>query len=305
MIKLVKEYQLEIASMPFEPEDGEVYFVSSGVNPTADHFVEDNYIELREMFAQEGLEFVYVPYPIGKDVNGRDVPPTVLNFATSKETDRGIAFSAYHLDLDKKELEGTLFYQLFEVARAYSRRSPFSSVDYSLDPEARKLRDEMIAIARALKLKGVKLSDLGSVIDIWVEPRGLVVDMDGNLVIPNYSNLLIRLNPLEKALYLLLLQHPEGVEPDALVGFRKDLLRIYRHFTIFGDDAIIENGIDNMLSEDKRALYSHISKLNKKIDNKLAAPLSMPYKIQFRRTPEPGRYIIDVPFDNIRWEQRF
>ena len=104
MIKLVKEYQLEIASVPFEPEDGKVYFISSGVNPAADRFVEDNYEELREMFAQERLEFVYVPQHVGKDLNGRDVPPTVLSYAASKETDQGFAFSAYHIDLQKEEL---------------------------------------------------------------------------------------------------------------------------------------------------------------------------------------------------------
>ena len=305
MIKLVNQYKLEIASVPFEPEDGKVYFISSGVNPAADHFIEDNYEELREMFAQERLEFVYVPQHVGKDLNGQDVPPTICNYAASKTTDNGIAFSAYHLDLEKKELEEALFYQLFEVASAYSRKYLPGNVDYSFSPETRKMMDQMMMLARAMKLQGVKLSDLGPLWGIWVEPRGLVVNMDGDIVIPNYANLLIKLNPIEKTLYLFLLQHPKGIEPDALVGYRKELLRIYRHFTLFGEDKDIENRIDNLLSEDKGALYSHISKLNKKIDVKLAASLSKPYRIQFRRTPRPGRYLIDVPFDNIRWEQRF
>ena len=305
MIKLVNQYKLEIASVPFEPEDGKVYFISSGVNPAADHFIEDNYEELREMFAQERLDFVYVPQHVGKDLNGRDVPPTVCNYAASKTTDNGIAFSAYHLDLEKKELEEALFCQLHEVAWAYSRRNSFDEVYELLDPEAAKMKAQMELLARALKKKGVKLSELKDIFDIWDEPRELVVNMDGNLLIPNYANLLIKLNPLPKTLYLFLLQHPEGIEPDALVGYRKELLRIYRHFTLFGEDKDIENSIDNLLSEDKGALYSHISKLNKKIDKKLASSLSKPYKIQFRRKPEPGRYLIDVPFDNIRWEQRF
>ena len=305
MIKLVKEYQLELASVPFDPEDGKVYFISSGVNPTADQFVEDNYLEIREMFAQERLEFVYVPQLVSKDVNGREVPPTVLSYAASKETDRGIAFSAYHLDLNKKELEEAVYYQLFEVARAYSRKDSVGSVNYSLNPETRRMMSQMMMMARAMKLQGVKLSDLGPLFGIWIEPRGLVVKSDGSIVLPNYSNLRIDLNPLEKALYLFLLQHPEGIEADALVGYRKELLRIYRHFTIFGDESTIENSIDNLLSEDKSALYSHISKLNKKIDAQLANPLAKPYRIQSRRQAGVSRYLIDVPFDSIRWEQRF
>lgn len=305
MIKLVKEYRLELASLPFEPEDGKVYFISSGINPAADHFVEDNYEEIRKIFAQNRLEFIFIPHHIGKDLNGRDVPPTVLSYAASQKTDTGIAFSAYHLDLGRDETGQVLLGQLCEVAWAYSCRDTVSNIDYSLNPETRKMMDQMVLLGRAMKLKGVKLSDLGPVFGIWIEPRGLVVKSDGSIVLPNYNNLQINLNPLEKALYLFLLQHPEGVEADALVGYRKDLLRIYHHFTIFGDESTIENSIDNLLSEDKGALYSHISKLNSKIDAQLADSLAKPYRIQSRRQAGVSRYLIDVPFDSIRWERQF
>ena len=154
-------------------------------------------------------------------------------------------------------------------------------------------------------MKGVKPDVIDNLLYSLSKPGELVVDMYGNMVIPDFGNVKIKLNPIEKALYLFLLQHPEGVEADALVGDRKVLLRIYRRFTIFDDDDTIENSIDNLLSEDHGALYTHISRINKKIEAKLGERGSRPYKIQFRRKPEPGRYLIDVPFDNIRWEQRF
>ena len=306
MIKLVNQYKLEFATAPLEPEDGKVYFVSTEINPAADRFVEDNLEELREAFAREGLEFVFVRGKIGKDVNGQDVPPTVFSYAVSKETDKGIAFSAYHVNLDQADLEEAVLTQLYDVAKVYSRTRS-SDIRFRIveDPETAKLLEDFERAARALKMKGVKPDVIDKVLESISAPGELIVDMDGNLVLPDFGNVKIKLNPIEKALYLLLLQHPEGIEPDALVGHQKELLRIYRHFTIFEDKDTIENSIDNLLSEDKGNLYSYISKLNKRIVSKLGEGGSRPFKIQFRRRPEPGRYLVDIPFDNIRWEQRF
>ena len=317
MIKLVNQYKLEFATAPFEPEDGKVYFVSTEINPAADRFVEDNLEELREAFAGEGLEFVFVRGKIGKDVNGHDVPPTVLSFVASETTDKGIAFKAYHIDLEKDKTGEALLYQLLDVARVYSIKDQVKySIQYLLpktmqsipdydDPEIIKNIEEFKRSAQALRMKGVKpwtLKDMFTSISL---PLELTVDMNGNLVIFDFCGIVVKLNPIEKALYLLLLQHPEGIEPDALVGHRKELLRIYRHFTIYEDEKDIETSIDNLLSEDKGALYTHISRLNKRFDKMVGSDFSKPYKVQFRRKPEPGRYLIDIPFDNIRWEQRF
>ncbi len=307
MISLVKQYKLEFASVPFEPEDGKVYFVSTEINPAADRFVEDNLEELRVMFEQEGLEFIYVRGKIGKDVNGQDIPPTVFSYANSKETgNKGIAFSAYYLDLKKKDLNEVLLIQLRDVANAYSlRRKGLLRFRFAEDPEADQLLEELKRVTRALKMKGVKPEVIDNILSSILVPGKMMVDANGVLVFPDCGNTCVILNPLEKTLYLFLLQHPEGIEPDALVGYRNEFLRIYLHFTIFDDESTIENGIDNLLSEDKKALYTHISRLNKKIETALGKRGSGPYKIQFCRHPEPGRYLIDIPADFIRWAHRF
>lgn len=243
---------------------------------------------------------------IGKDVDGRDVPPTVFSYALSKKTDKGIEFSAYHLDLEKRDLNDALLVQLREVANAYSlRRSGRLRFRFAEDPETDQLLDELKRVARALKMKGVKLDQIDDILSSISTPGKMVVDANGFLLFPECGHTCVMMNPLEKTVYLLLLQRPEGIEPDALVGYRRDLLRIYRHFTIFDDESTIENGIDNLLAENKQALYTHISRLNKRIEAALGERGSRPYKIQFRRHPEPGRYVIDIPAESVLWAQRF
>ena len=292
MIKLVREYQLELSSERFTPEDGKVYFVSTEVNPAAERFVEDNLEELQEIFAAEGLEFVFVRGQIGQDANGRDVPPTVLS--------KGQA--AYHINLEKEGLEECILNELKEVARVYSKREPIRFRMVYDDPETEGLLSEMERIARALKMKGVEPAVIDEVLAEVNKPGSLIVDQRVNLVIPDCGGALIKLNPREKALYLFLLKNPMGVSPDRLPDCKKDLLSIYRHFTIFDDEGAIENSIDSLL-EDRGVLYTNISRANSKIKEKLGESAGKPYQIRF--SYRLGVYLIDAASKTVNWQKQF
>lgn len=292
MIKLVREYQLELSSERFAPEDGKVYFVSTEANPAADRFVEDNLEELQEIFADEGLEFVFVRGQIGPDANGRDVPPTVLS--------KGQA--AYHINLEKDGLEECILNELRDVARVYSKRESIRFRIAHDDPETEGLLSEMERIARALKMKGVEPAIIDEVLAEVNRPGDLIVDQRGTLIIPDCGNAEIKLNPREKALYLFLLKNPMGVSPDRLPDCKKDLLSIYRHFTIFDDDGAIENSIDSLL-EDKGVLYTNVSRANNKIKAKLGENAGKPYQIRF--SYRLGVYLIDAASKSVSWEKHF
>lgn len=292
MIKLVREYQLELSSERFTPEDGKVYFVSTEINPAADRFVEDNLEELQEIFAAEGLEFVFVRGQIGQDANGRNVPPTVLS--------KGQA--AYHIHLEKDGLEECILNELKEVARVYSKREPIRFRIAHDDPETEGLLSEMERIARALKMKGVEPAVIDEVLAEVNRPGSLIVDQRGNLIIQDCGGALIKLNPREKALYLFLLKNPMGVSPDRLPDCKKDLLSIYRHFTIFDDEGAIENSIDSLL-EDRGVLYTNISRANSKIKEILGATAGRPYQIRF--SYRLGVYLIDVASKTVNWQKSF
>ena len=55
----------------------------------------------------------------------------------------------------------------------------------------------------------------------------LVITKDFRLLLPNYNNMEIKLEPLAKAVYLLFLNHPEGILFKYLPDYREELAKIY------------------------------------------------------------------------------
>ena len=55
----------------------------------------------------------------------------------------------------------------------------------------------------------------------------LVVTKDWCILLPDYNNMEIKMEPLVKAVYLLFLRHPEGIAFKQLPDYREELTRIY------------------------------------------------------------------------------
>ena len=302
MLKMVSEYKLEFVTSPFSREDRKVFFIASDFNMKMNRFIEDNIEEINEIFEKEGLEFTYVPKAVKADINGDPIAPTLCSNHISKPTRNGIAFSAYHLDVSALDTDGLMLTQFRDVAKIYSRRNAISYQERSEDPEVIDLLYEMERIVRALKMKGVKPEVFDDMFESLEKPGSLKVSERGDISLPDFGNVMIKLNPMEKTLYLFMLKHPEGVLPDALVGFRKDILNIYRHHTIFDDDVTIEISVDSLLAEDKNVLYSNVSRIKDKFSKKLGTKIAANYVIV---RDKDGAYRISLPQECIDWDGRF
>lgn len=55
----------------------------------------------------------------------------------------------------------------------------------------------------------------------------MVITKDGRIVLPDYNNMEIKMEPLVKAVYLLFLSHPEGILFKQLPDYREELTDIY------------------------------------------------------------------------------
>lgn len=84
----------------------------------------------------------------------------------------------------------------------------------------------------------------------------LVITKDFRIILPNYGNKEVMLSPIHKSLYMLFLNHPEGIEFKNLIDYREELLAIYNEVgNRVGPDKMVEtvnrltNPLDNAINE--------------------------------------------------------
>ena len=80
-------------------------------------------------------------------------------------------------------------------------------------------------------------------------------DHRGWLILPSEGSE-IYLNPAERTLYRLFLDHPEGLASDDLVLHWQELCDIYARESCFDDPTLRENALVSLCSESKRVFYA-------------------------------------------------
>lgn len=292
MIRTLDESALELSYLPFSGPEREVVFIGSQAGNRVRDFVERNIMKLNRIFADEGLKFSYIP-----DAAAENASACICS-GEGERSGNGFTFKAFHISADKAFDDKELMFQFQQISWAFSRKKAVAYEESLEDTETAAMLYEMEKLARALRLKGVRSDLFDRMLSSLEQPVGLTVNEQGHIILPTLGNQNVRLNPVEKTLFFYFLQHPEGVLADALVGDRKQLLKIYNEVSVFGDMGYSETVIDSLLSEDKKALYTNISRLKSKFVRQLGERLAEHYIIR----QENGRYLISLPRTLVTWE---
>lgn len=117
-----------------------------------------------------------------------------------------------------------------------------STNDYADELFPWVVNDDEIAILvkevrdRIEKLKEKGLADKLLLKLIQTKPKlsRLVITKDMRIILPDYQMMEIKMEPINKAVYLLFLRHPEGIIFKHLPDYRKELAEIYQMIKPFG-----------------------------------------------------------------------
>ncbi|MCR4582389.1 MAG: hypothetical protein K5764_02390 [Prevotella sp.] len=91
----------------------------------------------------------------------------------------------------------------------------------------------------------------------------LVITPDYRFLLPDYGNREVDLQPVHKAVYLLFLAHPEGIEFKRLVDHREELERYYMATTRVSDKAKAMESVAHLVDPLDNAINEKCSRIKK------------------------------------------
>lgn len=258
-----------------------VFYVERSFNKQVNEFIQQNFLEIIEVFRKQAINFIYLPHLLNNDDyikvlqynhpyvneiegNGKyisDIYNEIILLFNVDVTDCGlIAVKNNHqsfVDFLNLSLDSYLIEQFENFSKHLNQMRPriqFLIVDkkaddvdicFSIRPEINDILlnneyDEEIIEADILR-NIEKLHEKGALIVISriidkinansFKISRLLITEDYKLFLKDYNMKLITMSPLEKSIFILYLNHPEGIPFKCLIDFHDELLSIYRNLT--------------------------------------------------------------------------
>ena len=91
----------------------------------------------------------------------------------------------------------------------------------------------------------------------------LVITKDYRFILEDYNQREVELQPVHKAVYLLFLAHPEGIEFKQLSDYREELTRYYMATAKLMDKEKIIEGVDHLVNPLDNAINEKCSRIKK------------------------------------------
>lgn len=128
----------------------------------------------------------------------------------------------------------------------------------------------------------------------------LIVTKDYRIILPDYDNMEIKMEPLNKAVYLLFLRHPEGIIFKHLPDYRKELTKIYADIKPYGINDRVIKSIEDVTNPCLNSINEKCARIRGAFVSQFDDELAKNYYI-FGYRGEPKK--IFLPQEMIEWEK--
>jgi hypothetical protein len=119
------------------------------------------------------------------------------------------------------------------------------------------------------------------------------------IVLPEMGMLQINLSPTERAVYLLFLNHPEGIRLAEMGDYKAELRGILNKVSPSDSRETIEGQLENLCEYNSNSLSEKMSRIKRKFDDKLGSAMAEHYYI---KGPNGGIKKIDLDRNLLKFE---
>ncbi len=159
----------------------------------------------------------------------------------------------------------------------------------------KEIRDRI----KILSEKGLTENLLKKLLNKETRLSRLMVTKDMRIVLPDYNNMEIKMEPINKAVFLLFLRHPEGIIFKHLPDYRKELADIYQKIKPLGLNERVIQSIEDVTNPLLNSINEKCARIRGAFVSQFDESLAQHYYIYGRRG-EPKK--IDLPRDLVKWE---
>ena len=174
----------------------------------------------------------------------------------------------------------------------------FNWVNY--DPEVAIIVKEVRERVEALRERGMAEKLIRRIIQIEPKLSRLVITKDMRIVLPDYDNMEIKMEPINKAVYLLFLRHPEGIIFKHLPDYRKELAEIYQKIKPLGLNERAIQSIEDVTNPCLNSINEKCARIRGAFISQFDDSLAKHYYISGWRGDAKK---IELPHDLVEWRQ--
>ncbi len=165
--------------------------------------------------------------------------------------------------------------------------------------EIYSLIDEIRDRVEILEQRGISRKLLKKLLDEKRKLSRLVITKDMRIILPDYTNIEIKMEPLNKAVFLLFLRHPEGIIFKHLPDYRNELAEIYQKIKPLGlNDRAIQS-IEDVTNPCLNSINEKCARIRGAFISQFDDDLAKHYYIDGMRGEAKK---ISLPRDLVVWE---
>lgn len=196
-----------------------------------------------------------------------------------------------------------VMYSEFNNLKAGCKENDHIPCILALDEDQRfvslTLLEDMDVRVQKLRAKGMNEWTFRGLFKTKAQLSRLVITKDFRIMLPDYNDIEVKMEPLVKAVYLLFLKHPEGIIFKELTDYREELLDIYKELKPMGLSKRTIQSIEDVTNPLLNSINEKCARIRSAFVKEFDEGLAKNYFVRGERG-EAKR--ISLPRDLVVWE---